>query len=62
MSAVIKYRDPRRPDEAGMVLICGWLQVIEIEERLKQNGFIIVEDDGDDPAIAASVAAAAFRP
>jgi hypothetical protein len=53
MSAVIKYRNPLRPDEAGMVLICGWTQVVEIEERLKQDGYVILEDDSDDPPVAA---------
>jgi hypothetical protein len=46
MRVVIKYRNPHRPDEAGMVLICDQSRVVEIERRLQRSGFVIVAEGG----------------
>jgi hypothetical protein len=46
MPVVIKYRNPHRPDEAGMVLICDPSRVVEIEKRLRRSGFVIVAEGG----------------
>jgi hypothetical protein len=44
MSVAIKYWNPRRPGEAGVVLVCDSLHAVETKESLERRGFVIVED------------------
>ena len=50
VSVVIKYRNPRRPGEAGMVLLRDRSQAGEAIEGLERRGFVIVDDPDDDSA------------
>jgi hypothetical protein len=40
----IKYRNPRRPEEAGIVIVCRPAQAEEAKEQLERHGFIIVDE------------------
>ncbi len=44
MSVVIRYRNPRRPGEAGMILLCDPLLVAETRENLERHGFVVIDD------------------
>jgi hypothetical protein len=50
VSVVIKYRNPRRPGEAGMVLIRDQSLARETKQGLESRGFVIVENVEDNPA------------
>jgi hypothetical protein len=43
MSLAIKYRNPRRPGEAGLVIVCEPALVEETKASLVRRGFTIVE-------------------
>ena len=49
MSVAIKYRTPRRPGEAGVVLVGKQAHVAEVKERLERHGAVIVEDKATLP-------------
>jgi hypothetical protein len=49
VSVVIKYRNPRRPGEAGMVLIRDQSLARETKQGLESRGFVIVENVEDYP-------------
>jgi hypothetical protein len=44
MSVAIEYRNPRRPGEAGVVLICENGDAARTKESLERRGFVIVDD------------------
>ncbi len=44
MSVAIEYRNPRRPGEAGVVLVCDDLHAAQTKESLERRGFVIVDD------------------
>jgi hypothetical protein len=46
VSVTILYRHPKRPDEAGMMVVASQAQVQATTERLEQRGFRVekVED------------------
>jgi hypothetical protein len=37
------YRHPRRPDEAGVVVVPDQAKAAEIKDRLENRGFLVVE-------------------
>jgi hypothetical protein len=41
VSLVILYRNPQRPDEAGMTMITDREQAEKIIERLERQGFLV---------------------
>jgi hypothetical protein len=45
----IKYRNPRRPGEAGMILICDPSQAAEAKTNLERRGFVVIDDDPPFP-------------
>jgi hypothetical protein len=49
MSVAIKYRNPRRPGEAGVVLVGKQAHVAEAKERLERRGVVVVEDKSTPP-------------
>ena len=44
MSVAIEYRNPRRPGEAGVVLVCDNVDAAQTKESLERRGFVIVDD------------------
>ena len=49
MSVAIEYRNPRRPGEAGIALVCDNLHAAETKESLERRGFVIVSDKATSP-------------
>ncbi len=43
MSVAIAYKNPRRPGEVGLVLVCEQPQVAATRENLERRGFVVVE-------------------
>jgi hypothetical protein len=43
MSVAIAYKNPRRPGEIGLVLVCEQPQVAATRENLERRGFVVVE-------------------
>ena len=43
MSLTIMYRHPRRPDEAGVVVVPDEAKAAEMKDQLENRGFLIVE-------------------
>jgi hypothetical protein len=48
VGVVVKYRNPRHPGEAGLVIISAQSQIAEVRADLRRQGLIIVDDDGAD--------------
>lgn len=42
MSLTIMYRHPRRPDEAGMVLVPDRAKALEVKDQLENRGFVVI--------------------
>ena len=45
MRAKILYRHPRRPDEAGIVIVPDQAQATEIKDQLEQRGYLVLKID-----------------
>ena len=43
MSLIVRYRNPRRPDEAGMLVVPDPKEVAETKDRLERRGFLVIE-------------------
>jgi hypothetical protein len=43
MSLTIRYRNPRRPDEAGMTFVADQVKAEETKSRLESQGFEVIE-------------------
>jgi len=42
MSLTITYRHPRRPDEAGVVVVPDRAKAEEIKDQLEDRGFLVI--------------------
>ena len=43
MSLTILYRNPQRPDEAGMVVVQDRAKAAEVKDQLENRGFLIIK-------------------
>jgi hypothetical protein len=43
MSLTIRYRNPQRPDEAGMIVVADQVKAEETKNRLEGQGFEVIE-------------------
>ena len=43
MSLMILYRHPRRPEEAGMVVVPDQAKVVEMKAQLENRGFQVLK-------------------
>jgi hypothetical protein len=46
---MIRYRNPRRPDEAGMVIVSNQADAELTKELLTRNGLIVTNDEPLEP-------------
>lgn len=49
----IRYRNPLRPEEAGIVMLSEQKEAQEARENLIRRGFIIVDDHATPPPAVA---------
>jgi hypothetical protein len=42
MSLTIMYRHPKRPDEAGVVVVPDRAKAAEVKDQLENRGFLVV--------------------
>ena len=43
VSLVIRYRHPRRPDEAGMTVVVDKAKILQMKDQLESRGFLVIE-------------------
>jgi hypothetical protein len=43
VSLTILYRNPRRPDEAGMTVVAGQAEAAAMKGQLEHRGYLVVE-------------------
>jgi len=43
MGLTVLYRNPQRPDEAGLVVVPDRAKASEIKDQLENRGFVIIE-------------------
>jgi hypothetical protein len=48
--ASITYKNPRRPDEVGVIILRDQPHGQEVRQRLERRGFVIVDDEKQQPA------------